>query len=55
MTMIQIKNHHQTDFIDNKNTPCILCRNESISITGNKYCRVCYIEMITNLILRINS
>ena len=32
-------------------TPCILCLNESVSVSGGKYCRDCYMELITNLIL----
>ena len=30
--------------------PCKTCSNESISV-GNGYCRVCYMELITNAIL----
>ena len=31
--------------------PCRLCRKESVPISGdNKYCLVCYKELITNAI-----
>ena len=33
--------------------PCRLCRNQSISVSGNKkYCVVCYKELITNELLK---
>lgn len=36
-------------------TPCILCSNESTSVTNEKYCIDCYKELIINLILGRNS
>jgi hypothetical protein len=36
-------------------TPCILCLNESISVSNEKYCLECYKEMITNIILNSNK
>ena len=42
---------------DNKDinilTPCVLCLNESASITNSKYCLVCYKELLTNIILKL--
>jgi hypothetical protein len=31
--------------------PCILCRRESFSISGEKYCSQCYNDLLTTLIL----
>ncbi len=33
-------------------TTCMLCRKESVSASGGKYCAVCYKELITNTYLR---
>jgi hypothetical protein len=32
-------------------TPCKLCSNESVSVSGGKYCLDCYRELLTNIIL----
>lgn len=45
------KNLPWTDHKDiNILTPCILCMNESVSVTGEKYCLECYKELLTNII-----
>jgi hypothetical protein len=31
--------------------PCVLCRRESFSISGEKYCSQCYNDLLTTLIL----
>lgn len=32
-------------------TPCKLCSQEAISVTGGKYCMDCYRELLSNVIL----
>jgi hypothetical protein len=32
-------------------TPCKLCSQEAISVTGGKYCIDCYRELLSNVIL----
>ena len=41
----------QLDNINNITKPCELCRKESLSITDERYCVVCYKELLANSIL----
>lgn len=36
----------------NINKPCELCREESISVSGGRFCAVCYKEIMINVFIR---
>ena len=43
------------DYIGSKlniNVPCKLCREEAINVSGEKYCIMCYKEILTMTILK---
>lgn len=47
VTKLPWTDHKDTDIL----TPCKLCSNPALSVTGGKYCMDCYRELLTNVIL----
>ena len=44
-------NAEMGDYWLNITQPCKLCRSESLPLTGEKYCVVCYKEILTNTMI----